>query len=177
MRFTVQLMSHGNQSTSLEATWAVLLNHEHIMYVGTYRQCEEWLDLYGVEQIEPTKRSPREKSSGGSSVGRSRIAGWFNGLAQRRIVRDVCQRTVAFLADSSGHIGLVESVGLAISMVAVYVMLTTCAMAWNRAIMYDGLVRVSRSPHTSLVIPVDRSISSCDPQSLDIACDLAQFGQ
>jgi hypothetical protein len=174
MGFTVQLMSNGGASTSNEPTWAVLLNHEHIMYVGTYQQCEDWLDLYGVQEIAAKATFPCDRTCDPCGKSRGMIAEWFNRLVQRRFVHNACQRTVAFLTDNSGHIGLVESAGLAIAMAAVYLMLTTWTLAWNQTIIYDSLVRASNAPRQVLAGPADRTCSPFDQQSLDIACDLGQ---
>lgn len=47
MGFTLQPIAPARGSQN-RIEWAILLDNELLMFVGTYRECEDWLDWQGV---------------------------------------------------------------------------------------------------------------------------------
>ena len=172
MGFTVQRYENVNSSNG--ACWAVVLDHEHILFVGTYRQCEDWLDLN--EAVEMTNRTTRG-SNFWSSAGncRGKVKQWFHALVRMCNLRDSGKRAVSFLSGEAGHTGAVESIALAVLLCMLYVgsMFVVRTMTWDRTQFYRSVLRASIAGHMSSTKDVKRHVETSS-DGLEIACDLAQ---
>lgn len=58
MRFYVQPVKL-NPTKPAAAEWAILLDNEHRLFVGSYRECEDWLDRYADFSKLPLKHAAR----------------------------------------------------------------------------------------------------------------------
>jgi len=61
---------------SADDGWAIVLDHEHIMFVGTYRQCEDWLDLHEVTNVNGQTRGLQPAPPGHATSGALKSDGW-----------------------------------------------------------------------------------------------------
>ena len=173
MGFTVQHYENVNSSNG--ACWAVVLDHEHILFVGTYRQCEDWLDLNeAVEMTNRTTRGSRVWSSMGDC--RSEVKQWFHALVRILNLRRVGKRAVSFLSGEAGHSGAVESIALAVMLCGLYVgsMFVVRTMTWDRVQLYRNVLRGSITGHMSSSTKHGGRLVETSNDGLEIACDLAQ---
>lgn len=59
MGFTRQRLSHNDLVTN-RRRWAVILDHDHVIFVGDYHQCEEWLDYHEMVETTSGSQSPAQ---------------------------------------------------------------------------------------------------------------------
>lgn len=196
MRFTVQMIDRG--SASKDVRWAVLLDNEHVMFVGTYRQCEDWLDAHEI--FTPRVRSSNEDSQNGKRAGWSQrmmkflsdLTTWStpdtnrnashgdasaDGVNQRRhhLRATTSQsRTSTFLQNDTGYCSAADMIVAAAFIGTVYfgTMFLTLDAAWNTVSSYHPLIQTTRSS-LSPGRNAGQSPAVCYCGSLDIACDLA----
>jgi hypothetical protein len=163
MSFTVQRITSDGQVSS-QQKWSVVLNHEHIMFTGNYRQCEDWLDRHDIHVPAANKQATifeRISATVGRFVDRCRLG-------------RVGQSVASFVKNDAGHYGLAESalVGLLVAGLYLGTALASSAIAWDRVAFYGDLHRL---PHGTRLpfAPANNCCSTCQGESLDIACDLA----
>lgn len=195
MRFTVQNYQVHN-ADDVQCQWAVVLDHEHVMHVGTYTQCEEWLDRHDfmteTHGPDSTKGNQRRESSFRGAVS------WFRSILRgnrthRAIPAEGPSSNPAVASGSkltrirgavasflSGSTGCAEAldviaVWMLVSMMAAVSVSASVAMTWNRAQTFNTLLMMSRFPRT--LVAHTNHPSQTNPDSLEIACDLAQVAQ
>lgn len=173
MGFTVQRYENANSNDG--ACWAVVLDHEHIMFVGTYRECEDWLDLNEVvEMTNQTKQNSRTVSSARNC--RSRIKQWFQALVRFCNLRRAGQRAVSFLSGEAGHASVVEAAAIGVLACLVYggTLLVVRTVTWDRAVLYRDIMKASIAGHVAAYGRSSEGHTDSSDDGLEIACDLAQ---
>lgn len=195
MGFTVQHLGTNDGSTK-KGNWAVLLDHEHVMFVGDYRQCEEWLDFHDIVE------STFDHSSQGCRTGDRRtlyrsvrgfigsLAKWCRSCRNSRsvtaptssanvVVRGPVgvwnrakQAAVSFLSGDAGHCQATEIVaaGLLLGIMYFGTMFLALTLAWDRVALSSMLLRMPRSPRAAVI---GQQPDYGQDGSPDIACDLA----
>lgn len=174
MGFTVQRMATGD-SAVLEAGWAIVLDHEHIMFVGSYRQCEDWLDQHDVASVDGHSRNVRQTPTDNATGWRQCLTGWFQKRIGKRTSCSVPTRFTDLPKHTYGHCGAIESMALVaiFSMIFISIWQSSSVVAPERSIVYRN---VGRRPNASQALfgrQNQSSSSSSSNDSTEIACDVA----
>jgi len=152
MQFSVQYMGPIHAPAD-DHEWAVVIGNEHIIFTGSYRDCEDWLD-----QQENCATRSRPTCQGRPAIRRGCIR----------------QMLSSFLGDDSGRSTPAHALLMAAGLGALFVVASTVSENFVSAIVTVH--------HLSAVGAFDRHESgricgyrhsSCDGDRLDIACDLA----
>lgn len=173
MGFTVQRYENANSSNG--GCWAVVLDHEHILFVGTYRECEDWLDLNeAIEITNQTRRQSRIESS--SRDCRSRTKQWFQALLRFCNLRRAGQRAVLFLSGEAGHATVVEAIAIGVLGCMVYggALMFLGTVTLDRAVFYRSVMKASIAGHAASFGRSSDGVSGASDDGLEITCDLAQ---
>lgn len=186
MRFTV--LNYGATEAGKDQ-WAVVLDHEHVMFVGTYQQCEEWLDRHDL--LADSHNSAETHSHRDL---RARFALWLSSMLrgnQRRpkssnVKADnpVCiteskstlttQAIMTFLRGNAGHAEALEIVAIAmlVCMTGAATASVSTAMRWERALTNNMRSTMPRCTRNATVQSPAAMTNCCE--TVDIACDLAR---
>lgn len=175
MGFTVQRMATGD---SADSGWAIVLDHEHIMFVGSYQQCENWLDQHDVANVHGQSREAGQTPSDKTTSWRQSLKTWFQKIAGNSTSSKVPKHVMDLLKNSNGHCGAVESVAMAVIVGMLYVSVwqTSSIMAWQHSVLYRDLARMPSATRSLFDKQKESCSSSCSNDSAEIACDLAPAG-
>jgi hypothetical protein len=164
----------NHNSTTQEEHWAIIFDLKHILYVGTYRQCEEWLDwidsteVYGRKKLEPQQQTaPKDRS-----IWKFSIRGWFSNLMESLSKHGASQR---LLLGNDGHFGAVESIVAAIIFGVMYtssIAFSNVGSDWpTHDHQYRTIPRITRA---TVAKSPGKTFADCTLEKVDITCDFAQ---
>ncbi len=201
MRFTVQHLNHNDAARS-KGEWAILLDHEHMLFVGNYRQCEAWLDAHDIVDTASTAATKEAPSAGGTTwssrtIGRLRhMANWCRPRWIARTLRPLTMTNAApqhqdlpkhvqppskmktFLRSEAGYCHAADLIVAAGFVGTVYfgALLLTLNLAWEGAVQYG---RQQQTPHqlSATKYATGHSQSTSDSGTLDLVCDLESSDQ
>jgi hypothetical protein len=152
MEFTVQYLG-PTRAPSSDHLWAVLMGDKHIIYTGSYRDCEDWLDQY-------------ENSAASSLPAR----------ASRPAQRRWCLRAMmsSFLGDDVGQTTPLHAMLLAAGLGVVFAVAATISgdVASSFVTLHRATAAGNFNWQESTGLTCCRH-SVCDGDDLDIACALA----
>ncbi|WP_010583384.1 hypothetical protein [Schlesneria paludicola] len=197
MGFTLQRLSNNDPVTN-RTQWAVVLDREHVMFVGDYQQCEEWLDYHELLETTFDSQSPKPPVDQGTKAFRrfrrlvQAIADWCQSQRLRLAMEDDSSlrstsaeppqkpqlqgftSLVAFASDESGHAGVGESVAatLLVGLLWIGTTLITLVVPWTVAAHCSSLLKTDDPGRANFTRAV-RSQPVYQTDSIDIVCDLA----
>lgn len=164
MSFTVQRTMRGT-TTGHQQKWEVVLNHEHIMFTGDYRQCEDWLDRHEIHVPAANKQVTLFE----------RMSATVRNILRCSLLDRAGRSARSFLKSSAGYSPVGDSL-LTVLLVALFylgTLFSSSAVAWQRLALACCLQRLPYGTQTSITLP-NSDCPACPQESLDIACDLAQ---
>jgi len=152
MQFTVQYLGPIHAPAD-DHDWAVVIGNEHIIFTGSYRDCEDWLD----HQENCANRS-RLTCPGPSTIRRGCIQSMLS----------------SFLGDAAGQSSPAHALLLAAGLGFLFVLASTTSENFASALVSLHHISVARAlaGYDSGGISGCRH-SACDADRLDIACALA----
>jgi hypothetical protein len=147
MRFTLQPVPLTAESTH-RSEWSVVLDNEHLMFVGTLRECEDWLDW---QQAELPQNRP------------SRL---------RRVWQRLTYRYQEFVRQEAGCTEAQNALTLGLLLASVYLLFLPVLWGSSLTIPAWGGTTIGRlgasRDHTSACS--GWSLPQCQ-QAIEIACD------
>lgn len=155
MQFTIQYMGPVH-APAADHDWAVVIGNEHIIFTGSYRDCEDWLDHH--ENCANRSRPTCQRVS---------------------TIRRGCIRSMlsSFLGDDAGQSSPAHAVLLAAGLGILFILASTTSENIASALVSLHHISVARAlaGYDSCEISGCQH-SACDADRLDIACALAPAG-
>jgi hypothetical protein len=175
MNFRIQMRQHQADN---KTTWAVTLNGEHIMFVGDFCQCEQWLDAlenWPTSNATALSSAPVQRDATPGNRSQARVSWLLNGLKRGavKVVTSMRRSATAFLSNDRGNCTATEALMVFVLVAAMYLGLAFTVVHGCRE-QRGGVIgtRVNRPEEARYLRPVINSHSRApNDDTLEIVCD------